>query len=233
MAKYAVSFAVCQRKIDVKNRRNVTKFLIRCKNFTTMRNLEQELKLRLTEREYNLVAAATEAQPILHVNHYFAAEDMSPDTMVRLRQTGDRYVMCYKRRISHSDNVMVCDEREVEATPEFAQQVIKDGIGYRTLRQMFDVADFDTKLDYVGALQTYRTTFSLAGMTVELDKCEYLGAADYELECESTHVDELDVLKNYLNNTFGIVARASEPKNKRFFDRLKQLKQHTTDKQTD
>lgn len=78
MEKYAVSFAVCQRKIDVKNRRNVTKFLIRCKNFTTMRNLEQELKLRLTEREYNLVAAATEAQPILLVNHYFAAEDMYP-----------------------------------------------------------------------------------------------------------------------------------------------------------
>ncbi len=197
-----------------------------------MRNLEQELKLRLTEREYNLVAESTDIKPVLLVNYYFTAEDLSPDTMVRLRQIGDRYVMCYKRRISHCDNVMVCDEREVEATPSFAADVIRNGVGYRALRQMFDVDTFDTRLEYAGELRTYRTTFTWKNMTVELDRCEYLGITDYELECESSHVEDLDVLKNYLNHTYGIVIRSSEPKNKRFFDRLKELKQ-ANDRQTD
>lgn len=185
-----------------------------------MRNIEQELKLNLTEREYNLVVATTDQFPRKMTNFYFQCEDMSCDTMLRIRQIGDNFVLCYKRRLSHDNGVMVCDEREIAVDKNFCDNALNNGLSFVSLNKMFDTNVFDATAYYVGSLETQRIAFELEGCSVELDKCSYLGNVDYELECECRHVDQLEKLKNYLNYTFGIVIRPSVAKNKRFLDAL-------------
>lgn len=186
-----------------------------------MRNIEQELKLALTEREYKLVLAKADgAEPLSLVNYYFACDDLPRDIMVRIRHFADRYVLCFKQRLSHGDGVMVCDEHEIAVDDVFAQKAISDGIGYVSLNRMFDVDVFKSNLHCVGSAETLRTPFMLSEWHIELDKFSYLGRTDYELECELDDVDKLNKLKNYLNHTFGIVMRNSLPKNQRFFQAL-------------
>lgn len=191
-----------------------------------MRNIEQELKLQLTAREYALVAARAaecgDARTVSITNHYFVGDDMSRDTMVRIRQIGDRYVLCYKRRLNNADEVMVCDERETNVDGPFTNMALQVGLPYRSLNSIFDTDVFTSWLKYVGKSETLRTCFMLDEWRVELDKCSYLGRTDYELECESDHVDSLEKLKNYLNHTFGIPTRGSLPKSQRFLDALAQ-----------
>ena len=186
-----------------------------------MRNIEQELKLALTEREYGLIAAKADGvTPLVLVNYYFSCDDLPRDIMVRVRHFADRYVLCFKRRLSHGDGVMVCDEREIVVDQPFAQKAIADGISYVSLNRMFDVDIFDADLRCVGNAETLRTPFMLSEWHIELDKFTYLGHVDYELECELDDIDKLNKLKNYLNHTFGVVMRNSLPKNQRFFDAL-------------
>jgi len=54
---------------------------------------------------------------------------------------------------------------------------------------------------------------------LELDKNEYLGTTDYELECEDNDIESLNRLKNYLYYTFGISFKPSLPKSERFFEK--------------
>lgn len=107
-----------------------------------MRNIEQELKLQLTAREYALVAARAaecgDARTVSITNHYFVGDDMSHDTMVRIRQIGDRYVLCYKRRLNNADEVMVCDERETNVDGPFTNMALQVGLPYRSLNSIFD-----------------------------------------------------------------------------------------------
>ena len=182
-----------------------------------MRNLEQELKLALTEREYNILSSKTDREPQLQTNYYFRSRYLGADVMVRLREKDDCFTLCYKKRLQDLQGVMVSDERECEVSAEFAKTLIKRGIYPKEINDMLNT-DLYEALVYAGKLITYRTTFRLADWTLELDKNDYLGITDYELECECDQVQKLDQLKNYLSYTFGVVIRYAPPKSQRFFD---------------
>lgn len=188
-----------------------------------MKNLEQELKLALTEREYELLAATTEAKPMRMTNYYFVADGQTKDVMVRIRQIGDNYLLCFKRRLSCADDVMVCTERECVVDEAFTREALTNGLKAVSVNRIFDVDEFYENFDYVGNMCTERTCFTLQNRRIELDKCTYLGTVDYELECECDRADLLAELKNYLNHTFGIVLKKSEPKNARFLKRLHEI----------
>ena len=184
-----------------------------------MKNIEQELKLQLTEREYALLVDASNAHPQLQSNFYFSYPAMPCDTMVRLRQKGDTYLLGYIRRLTSADSVMVCDERECEISSEHANYILTRGVSVDEMRRLLNVR-VDSALRLVGKLDTYRTKFVMIGLLLELDKNVYLGNTDYELECENNDVSELTKLKNYLYYTYGVVERPSKPKSERFFEAL-------------
>lgn len=184
-----------------------------------MKNIEQELKLQLTEREYRILLEASGGEPQLQTNYYFGCGGMPRDSMVRVRQKGDSYTLCYKRRMSDVAQVVVCDERECPLTEEHARYIIERGVTKDEMRRLLDVRmDFALKL--YGKLDTYRVKFVIDRWTLELDRNVYLGRQDYELECENGDVNELEGLKNYLTYTYGVVVRQSRPKSERFFDAL-------------
>ena len=183
-----------------------------------MTNFEQELKMTLSEREYNILSGVAGVSPQLQTNYYFRSNDMPADTMVRLRSKGKVHVLCYKHLLSDRSGIAVCDERECEVSADFAESMRKRGISIAEARTLLGV-DIASELTLVGSMKTYRTKFNIDNWTVELDKNVYLDTVDYELECENLFVEQLEKLKNYLFYTYGIVFRPSKPKVQRFLQR--------------
>ena len=188
-----------------------------------MKNIEQELKMALSEREYNILLDVAKVEPQLQTNYYFRCKAMPDDLMVRLRKKGEEYILCYKRRLSLHNGVAVCDERECEVSATFADSLCSRGITQAELKTLLGVdflkelqADLPKSLQMVGSMDTYRAKFKIEDWTLELDKNEYLGKVDYELECENLYVEQLEKLKNYLFYAYGIIFRQSLPKVERF-----------------
>lgn len=181
-----------------------------------MKNIEQELKLALDEREYRILYEYAKTAPMLQTNYYFGYPSMSKEVMVRIRQKGKVFVLCYKRRMSQIDGVLVSDEREIELASEVAQKMLKNGIGSGQLKQLFNVDLMDVHC--LGSMETYRSKFQLEQWLLELDRNVYFDKVDYELECEHNDVVELNKLKNYLYYKFGVVVKPSAPKVQRFMN---------------
>ena len=183
-----------------------------------MKNIEQELKLVLDEREYRIIFEQTDVTPQLQRNFYFGCPSMDREMMVRIRQKANAFELCYKRRLSQIDGVMVSDEREIDLTPQVAQRMLTSGIRQEELKQLFGL-DLDN-VYCLGIMDTYRAKFKLNEWTLELDKNVYVDRVDYELECEDKDVSSLNKLKNYLYYKFGVVVRPAIPKVQRFMDAL-------------
>lgn len=181
-----------------------------------MKNIEQELKLMLDEREYGILYEQANVTPQLQTNYYFGYPSMSRETMVRIRQKGNVFVLCYKRRMSHADGVMVSDEHELELAPAVAQKMLKEGISSDKIKQLFGVVLDDVHC--LGCMDTYRAKFKLDEWTLELDKNVYYDHVDYELECEDNDVVALNKLKSYLYYKFGVVIKPALPKVQRFMN---------------
>lgn len=188
-----------------------------------MKNLEQELKLQLSKREYDILQEYSQTESVLQTNHYFAQDNMPSDVMFRLRVKCGKYLLCYKKLLSQTNGVTICDEREKEISEQFAQQLLSRGIFYTEVKSILGV-DVPENLTYVGSMDTYRTKFALNNLTLELDYNKYLDTVDYELECECDKVENLEQLQSQLVYLFGITPTPSEPKSKRFFAKLNNKK---------
>ena len=187
-----------------------------------MKNIEQELKLFLDEREYNILLEQAKTEPILQTNYYFGYRGMSKEKMVRVREKQGVYILCYKERMSQIEGVMVSDEREVELAPDLARRYLNSGIRQDELKSILNV-DLGDDIVCLGSMDTYRAKFSLLEWTLELDKNVYLNHTDYELECEHKDVVALSKLKNYLYYAFGIVIKPATPKVERFMKVLNRI----------
>ncbi|MCH5152120.1 MAG: CYTH domain-containing protein [Clostridiales bacterium] len=184
-----------------------------------MKNIEQELKLFLDEREYNILLEQSKVKPTLQINYYFGYRGMSKEKMVRIREKLGVYVLCYKERLSQIEGVTVCDEREMELEFDAACRFIDNGIRQDELKNLLSV-DVGDDLVCLGNMETYRAKFQLAEWTLELDKNVYFDKTDYEVECEHRDVVALSKLKNYLYYAFGIVINPATPKVERFMKAL-------------
>ena len=184
-----------------------------------MKNIEQELKLFLDEREYDILLKQAKVEPILQTNYYFGYRGMSKEKMVRIREKQGVYLLCYKERMSQIDGITVCDERECELATDLARRFLKQGIRQSELKSIFNV-DVVDDLTCLGSMDTYRAKFQLSEWTLELDKNVFLDKVDYELECEHRDVVALAKLKNFLYYAYGIVINPATPKVERFVQAL-------------
>lgn len=186
-----------------------------------MKNIEQELKLQLTEEQYNLLQSYSATQSVLQTNYYFACDGMPCDVMYRLRVKQGKYILCYKKLLDRTNGVFVCDEREAEVDKQFAEQILASGITCAQAKTILGV-DVAKDLTCVGSMDTYRTKFDYFGFSLELDRNQYLGTTDYELECECDNVASLAKLHCNLTELFGVAPTPSQPKSQRFWAKLKQ-----------
>lgn len=172
--------------------------------------------MSLTQAEYETLLNLAGVRPQLQVNHYFYCDGMPSDVMLRIRRKGDSYLFGYKKLLSAVNGVNVCDERERVLDVQAADSMLHNGVTPSDLLKLVGVQTSQT-YRFAGSLQTYRAKFALGEYSIELDKNEYLGAVDYELECECDSDSALEQLKAYLLSTYGIPFRQSKPKSARFF----------------
>lgn len=172
--------------------------------------------MSLTQAEYEALLTLANVRPQLQVNSYFYCDGMPSDVMLRIRRKGGSFLFCYKKLLSSVNGVNVCDERERALDEQTADGLMRKGVTPADLLNLVDVQTSQT-YRFAGSLHTYRAKFALGEFSIELDKNEYLGATDYELECECDSDSALEQLKAYLLSKHGIPFRQSAPKSARFF----------------
>ena len=178
---------------------------------------EHEKKILLTKEEYDcLIDKFGKDKPVLkQVNYYYDTEDLSMNRQnitCRIRSKNGKYKATLKRHLPGSDT---STETEVKA-----------------INGIYDNDFIDSGMKYQGELVTYRCVILKDSFfEAVLDKNEYLGHTDYELEVEyaeghendAQHVMEilLDALiqnNNYTDNR-GIHMCYVPSKSERFFER--------------
>lgn len=183
--------------------------------------LELEKKLLLTQEEYAyLLSEAKNASTAIQTNYYFDTDDHLMDQRgitCRIREKEGKYIATIKE---HQENG-ISVERSEQAFGEWDTHFF-DGLG----------------VSLIGMLTTWRTTlFKDARCEIVLDKNDYLGVEDYELEAEYAPGEEacadalLSTISERLSTVFSplipLPARCGEgeSKSRRFFNCLKKRKE--------
>lgn len=182
-----------------------------------MKEYEQELKLQITERQYFRLTDGTDA--VEQFNYYFVSEKgYQNNDCVRLRKKEGVFTLTYKKRLGNHDGVTQSDEYSCEIPFEQALVFLQNGFSARLLETTFNL-QFDNKWFYCcGCLVTRRSVVAFSGFVLEVDKNEYLGVTDYELECEHNDYAQLEQLKGLLRFSFNVEGIASKTKAERFFE---------------
>lgn len=159
---------------------------------------------------------------VKQTNHYFDTDDFS------MNQKG---ITC---RIREKNGVMKATYKDHRRGADFCSEELSCDI----INGLKDNDFIDMGLQYQGYLETYRTVIlKQAFCTMVLDRNEYLGLTDYELEAEYTEGNEdrvMDCIRELFNflgfleesdDIALIDARIAQSKSKseRFFDRKNYL----------
>lgn len=182
-----------------------------------MKQQEQELKISLTQDQYQALVGDAVGQ--VQENFYFYTSN--PDVMVRIRQKNCVFQLTVKRRISQTGGVWLCDEHNQTIDQKYAQILVDKGISAQILNQTFELG-LTGNFPFAGMLKTIRTKKQFDQFLLEIDKNEYLGVCDFELECEHQSSQELQRLILMLKQAYDIDYCPSLAKSQRFFQRLKE-----------
>lgn len=186
--------------------------------------LEQEYKIMLTKEQYDSIESYFDfTDERIQINHYYDSTnfDMIKNGFtVRVRElNGKRQILQIKKSLdSKIDGVKVRNEfeKEIFALPkEICLSSVENLINEKCK------VDF-SKLENIGSLITKRKILKIQNCEISLDKNDYLGKIDYELEIEfnGAHFKAFQILKELgLENESTAMG-----KNKRFLK--EKLKKH-------
>ena len=143
--------------------------------------LETEYKSLLTEEEYNKIACHYSWDWIKEqTNHYYSDDESilaRNRVMFRVRVKDDRSVIQVKLHKNVNSPLQICEELEYPA--DGVPEVIEDGEKYTGIKT--------GTLKNLGSTVTLRHSKMWDSRTeICLDKTEYLGITDYEIEIEYT-----------------------------------------------
>ena len=190
--------------------------------------IEHEKKIRLTEEEYHyLMRYIGNCLPtVRQVNHYFDTDDFS------MNQKG---VTC---RIREKNGVLKATYKDHRQGKAFCSKEISCCVSNGLTDNDFT----DMGLQYQGCLETYRTVILKQSFcTMVLDRNEYFGMTDYELEAEYTEgyedrvtdcIRELFEFLGFIEKSDGFAPinvriAQSKSKSERFFERKSCLQLQT------
>jgi uncharacterized protein YjbK len=120
----------------------------------------------------------------LQTNHYFDTQTLSlsmRSIVLRIRQKGDRF---FKLTIK-SQQEGNAFESHILLTPEQAKKMIEHGFQTKDF-----FSDLNEHVQFVASIHNYRASMPYHIGVMYIDRCEYCGTADYELEYEVTDFEE-------------------------------------------
>ena len=167
-------------------------------------HIEKEYKMLLSEEEYLRILDYLPLEPFTQINYYYKTD--SKKCTVRFRQTGKKLIFTLK-------------EKEKDYHNEYEFEVRKRTFEDKRIRELLEHFKM-SEPEYIGKLVTERAVLDMAYGQFCLDKSEYLGNTDYELEYEfydGNNADDhefrdlMDLLKlKYVKNTKTKYARFLE-----------------------
>ncbi|WP_236939156.1 CYTH domain-containing protein [Evansella clarkii] len=197
-----------------------------------MKKLHQEIEIEfknlLTEQEYNLLLEQLNIRSETankQVNYYFDTADMllkEHKSALRIRKKGGEYVLTLKE--PHPDGLLETHQKctETEAINAMETGDIPQGQVTEQIRRLTSVSE--AQFNYLGELSTKRLEIHEPDGLIVLDKSEYLGKVDYELEFETSARTAGEAAFKRLLNDYGIPQRKTKNKIERFYERSLQLR---------
>lgn len=179
--------------------------------------LEKELKIMLSEEEYDrLIRRLRPEKTVRQVNHYYFSRACSEKRIsVRVREVDGRALLQIKLPVSDSGALAVREEIEHELG------CVPEEIDSELLKRLCGIGDTAVR---IGSLATERAlSYIFDGVELCLDRNEYLGCVDHELEAEYTGEYPEEVIA--LLKDEGIATEApAKGKFTRFLERAQQRK---------
>ena len=178
------------------------------------KNIEIEFKTFISEDVYNNLIKEFELENNIfsQTNYYFDTEDtllMQEKTVLRIRQKGSNYKITKKTR-----DEVGADENHLLISKEHAENFLKNGFDAKIINLPYYVKN-------IAQLTTHRASTPYKNGTLFLDKSEYYGKVDYEIEYEVDEEKEgLKDFKNFLDS-HNITFKESIRKSKRAYDNRK------------
>ncbi len=181
-----------------------------------------EFKSLLTETEYNkLLDFFVNAKSDFQTNHYFDTRRFSLKALnssLRVRER-ENFELTFKRKKGYNT-----DLKSVPITEEEFKQLKESGIVTKE-ELIEDITSLikDQKLVNFLSLSTLRYYVPYGNGILNIDKSEYVGITDYEIEYtgKNYHQSKADFIK--IISEFGIQYKKSDKKIKRAFNALKNL----------
>ena len=178
------------------------------------KNIEIEFKTFISEDVYNNLIKEFELENNIfsQTNYYFDTEDtilMQEKTVLRIRQKGSNYKLATKTRAE-----VGADETHLFISKEQAENFLQNGFDAKIINLPYYVKN-------IAQLTTHRASTPYKNGTLFLDKSEYYGKVDYEIEYEVDEEKEgLKDFKNFLDS-HNITFKESIRKSKRAYDNRK------------
>ena len=139
-------------------------------------HIEKEYKILISQEDYENILKYLPLEPKTQINYYYKVDN--PKTTIRFRQIGKELYFTLKERVKdcHNEYEFKVRRRDFE-DPKIQELLTKFNI---------------TEHVYLGSLTTSRATLDMAYGQFCLDKSEYLGKTDYEIEYEFYDGEDVD-----------------------------------------
>lgn len=150
-----------------------------------LKNIEIEFKTKVSKELYFdlLNKFNLENNIFKQTNYYFDTPDLKLNkdkVVLRIRERGENYKVTLK-----SQSEFGAHEYHVLLSSDQAHEMIKNGFN---VSQFFDDYSYDVTLQ--ADLVNYRAKTFYPGGDLFVDKCEYCGLVDYEIEFEVDNYEE-------------------------------------------
>lgn len=184
-------------------------------------NTDVEFKSLLTKEEYDFLMKEFKGKTDFQTNHYFDTERFSLkalDASLRVRERND-FSLTYKRKKGYSTDV-----RTVEITKEQFEEIKKTGtVEIPEIADELSSVIKDQKIFNFLSLSTLRMYLPFEEGVLNIDKSEYCGITDYEVEYSSKSYHQgKDTFIKFIND-YGIKYKKSDKKIKRAFNAYKDM----------
>lgn len=140
--------------------------------------IENEFKIMLTKEQYEKLLSEYDFTAVTQVNHYYDTDKLEMSARhitVRVRELDGKFYLQMKLPTG-KDFSRVELSRELDGLP--------DRLSGELLKSLAD-EDFPT-LERLGSLSTTRSVRKFDGGEIDLDRSEYFGKVDHEVEIEFT-----------------------------------------------
>lgn len=179
--------------------------------------LEKEYKFMLTKEEYETIKKLfIWEKSYVQTNFYYFDNEgylQKNHITVRVRAMNNRFYLQTKTSLTRNGALYVNEERckEIEGAPETINAQLLEGM----------VEGWNGDVHYTGKLSTERKIYKVNGCELCLDRNDYLGKTDYELEIEFINELDEDLIRVLENNKIRLDYKSQAAgKKTRFLQRL-------------